>query len=152
MAYEPVRVRLPQRVVETPPAPEFEPVRDYLLIAGQWVDADAKPEPPALPAIPIAPHRLILKEVSEKHGIPIVQLVGQQRSRKIVAARHEACYRMAHETRMSLPQIGAKLGGRDHSTIYYGVQCHAKRNGILAWGGGGKPNYCHAAQRDAVLA
>jgi chromosomal replication initiator protein len=33
-----------------------------------------------------------------------------------------ACWIMRNFTSMSLPQIGAKLGGRDHSTIAHSVE------------------------------
>lgn len=152
---EPRRVRLPQVVAEpqpeeeTPPAPEFEPMRDYLFVAGNLSDAE---EAEPIPTIPIAPYRVILREVSQKHGIPVKQIVGEQRSRAIVAARHEAMYRMAHETRMSLPQIGQRLGGRDHTTCLHGIRMHAERNGLLAFNGGLKPNHLVSVQREGVVA
>ena len=34
---------------------------------------------------------------------------------------------MREETDASLPQIGRALGGRDHTTVLYGLKCHAER-------------------------
>jgi chromosomal replication initiation ATPase DnaA len=39
-------------------------------------------------------------------------------------------YRLRTETGLSFPQIGLRLGGRDHSTVIHGVKTHCKRNGL----------------------
>lgn len=145
---EPSYAKAPPRPYEAPKAfPERE--RDYLLIAGSYVDPED--EPPSVPSVPVAPWRVILSEVARKHKLTVTQIVGQQRSHPIVLARHEAMYRMAHETRMSLPQIGQRLGGRDHSTCFHGIRMHAERNGILAFNGGAKPNHLQSVQRAGVI-
>ena len=33
-------------------------------------------------------------------------------------------YRMKTETTMSLPKIGDRLGGKDHTTVLYGIRKH----------------------------
>ena len=71
--------------------------------------------------------KAILFEVCNKHGLTVHELVGPQRSYPIVAARHEAMWRMTKETQMSLPQIGRRLGGRDHTTVIHGVRKHVER-------------------------
>jgi chromosomal replication initiator protein len=45
---------------------------------------------------------------------------GKQRDRDIVWPRQVAMYLMREETSASLLQIGAELGGRDHTTIMHG--------------------------------
>ena len=45
---------------------------------------------------------------------------GNQRDREIVWPRQVAMYLMRQETSASLKQIGAELGGRDHTTIMHG--------------------------------
>ncbi len=45
---------------------------------------------------------------------------GKQRDRDIVWPRQVAMYLMREETTASLLQIGAALGGRDHTTIMHG--------------------------------
>jgi len=64
----------------------------------------------------------IVYEVATKHHITVAELIGGQRSSPIVAARHEAMYRMKTETAMNLPAIGRRLGGRDHTTVLHGVR------------------------------
>jgi chromosomal replication initiator protein len=52
----------------------------------------------------------------------VVDIVSHRRSRPICAARH-AAYRMARDlTFLSLPQIGQRIGGRDHTTVLHGVR------------------------------
>lgn len=71
--------------------------------------------------------KVIIAEVCEKHGIDWIELVSDRRPAATVLARHEAMYRMRHETTMSLPAIGRKLGGRDHSSVFHGIRRHEER-------------------------
>jgi chromosomal replication initiator protein len=48
-------------------------------------------------------------------------LLGRDRSQKIAEPRQVAMYLMRKETDASLPQIGAVLGGRDHTTVMYAI-------------------------------
>ena len=72
--------------------------------------------------VPMTNAQRIMREVCMKHRVTKAELVGPQRSVGLVAARHEAMYRMKKETTMSLPAIGRKLGDRDHTTILHGVR------------------------------
>jgi chromosomal replication initiator protein len=47
-------------------------------------------------------------------------LLGPRRTKKIALARQEAMYLARESTEASLPQIGAALGGRDHTTVMHG--------------------------------
>jgi len=49
-------------------------------------------------------------------------LLGHRRSQDLVRPRQIAMYLARKETQASLPEIGQMLGGRDHTTILYGVQ------------------------------
>ncbi len=71
--------------------------------------------------------RAILQEVAAETGYSIEQLKSQSRKHSLAIARHYAMWRMRQETRQSLPQIGAFLGGRDHTTVLHGVRKHAQR-------------------------
>lgn len=68
----------------------------------------------------------ILFEVAIKHNVPAVLIMGQQRTRYIVAARHEVYYRLAQETVLSIAGVGRKMG-RDHTTIMAGMKAHLRR-------------------------
>jgi hypothetical protein len=72
----------------------------------------------------------IIREVVEKHGIRVWELKSGRRAHEVVLARQEACYRLRVERKMSLPEIGRRLGGRDHTTVLHGCRQHAKRNAL----------------------
>jgi chromosomal replication initiator protein len=50
------------------------------------------------------------------------KLTGRKRSKDIVRPRQVAMYLARKETQASLPEIGDALGGRDHTTVIYGVE------------------------------
>lgn len=69
----------------------------------------------------------IILEVCAKHEISYEMIRSPRRNRIVVAARHEAFYRLSQETSMSLPNIGMKLGGKDHTTVLNGIARHKER-------------------------
>lgn len=72
--------------------------------------------------------RKVRAEIAEKFGLAIEEIMGEQRSKKIVEARHEIFWRLKKETKWSLPQIG-RFMGRDHTTVLHGLRRYAKRHG-----------------------
>lgn len=64
----------------------------------------------------------ILDAVAAYYSITQDDLRSPQRSRRIAQPRQVAMYLIREETDASLPQIGAELGGRDHTTILYGYE------------------------------
>lgn len=78
------------------------------------------PAPPATMA-------QIIARVAEKHGLTAAELKSERRARHIFHPRQEAMHEMHAQKRWSLPQIGRSLGGRDHTTVLYGVRAHAAR-------------------------
>lgn len=66
----------------------------------------------------------IVLEVCEKHGITPYDIKAHRRQPKLVAARREAMYRLRHETLMSYPAIGKKMGGFDHTSAILAVKKH----------------------------
>lgn len=77
--------------------------------------ADLLPE-----AINVPPAK-ILEAVATHTEIKIDDLVGQNRSAKIAAPRQMAMYILSEYVKISSPQIGELLGGRDHSTVLHGI-------------------------------
>lgn len=71
--------------------------------------------------------RIICAEVCAKHDITAAELLSARRPVRLVMARHEAMWRLKNETSMSLPQIGRRLGGRDHTTVISGIKAHERR-------------------------
>lgn len=64
----------------------------------------------------------IIKAVANYYGLSVEDLCSANRSRRIAFPRQMAMYLLREETASSLPQIGAQLGGRDHTTILYGYE------------------------------
>ncbi len=64
----------------------------------------------------------ILEVVADYYNLSVEDLQGSRRSRKIAYPRQVAMYLLREETEASLPQIGAYLGGRDHTTVLYGYE------------------------------
>lgn len=120
-----VRARLRPVVVSryVRPAPVPEPVR---------------PPPQAIRRSPhqyilignIAPTRFepkwktIVYEVAKAHLVSFSDIVGHARSYPIVAARQEAYYRLRTELGLSFPEIGRRMGGKDHTGVMHGFNKH----------------------------
>jgi chromosomal replication initiator protein len=64
----------------------------------------------------------VVQAVSSFYHVPAGKITGRGRRKEIVRPRHVAMYLARHETEASLPEIGAALGGRDHTTVMYGTQ------------------------------
>jgi chromosomal replication initiator protein len=62
----------------------------------------------------------VLEGVCRYYNVDPQSVRGKQRDREIVWPRQVAMYLMREETDASLLQIGAELGGRDHTTIMHG--------------------------------
>lgn len=88
-------------------------------------EANGPDDPLDIPASVInARWKDIVREVCAKHGIGINDIRSRTRARNIVAARYEAIYRLRQETLLSLPEIGRRMGGFDHSTVIYSIAKH----------------------------
>lgn len=70
--------------------------------------------------------RKIALEVCEKHDVSLGDLISPRRDVPTVLARHEAMYRLRHETLMSTTQIGHCFR-RDHTTCLASVKKHKWR-------------------------
>lgn len=68
------------------------------------------------------PASKIVEAVAAQEGIGVEDLIGQNRSAKIAIPRQLAMYLLREYNQISLPQIGEMLGGRDHTTIMYGIK------------------------------
>ncbi|MGC9349367.1 MAG: chromosomal replication initiator protein DnaA [Anaerolineae bacterium] len=64
----------------------------------------------------------IVKTVADFYNVTCDELRGARRTRRIAQPRQVVMYLMREETDASLPQIGAELGGRDHTTVLYGYE------------------------------
>ncbi len=69
---------------------------------------------------------LILSTVAEVTGVSITEITGDKRSRPVVESRHLVMYLARELTDSSLPKIGDRIGGRDHTTVLHAVEKIAK--------------------------
>ncbi len=69
----------------------------------------------------IAPER-ILQAVAETFGVSVERLRSKSRAHKVALPRQVAMYLLREDAKLSLPQIGELLGGRDHTTVKYGYE------------------------------
>lgn len=106
--------------------PEEPPWRDW---------PPETPPPPRPPLIPdgAALVRVVIRLVATRYGVTPADVIGQSRMARLVRPRQAAIFivlRIAAERRhvprasgasnpFSLPQLGKKFGGRDHTTILH---------------------------------
>ena len=87
------------------------------------------------PAQPKLTLEAILELSASYFGVNVDELTGRNRSARIAMQRQMVMYVMREETGASLPQIGAILWGRDHTTIIHGcdkVADDIERDGEIA--------------------
>jgi chromosomal replication initiator protein len=64
----------------------------------------------------------IQRKVAEHYNIRLADMIGPKRLRTIARPRQVAMYLAKQLTPRSLPEIGRRFGGRDHTTIIHGVR------------------------------
>lgn len=65
-------------------------------------------------------YALIERRIRRVFGLTKIAFQSNRRHRRLVLARQCAMYWACRLTRLSLPQIGRLMGGRDHTTILHG--------------------------------
>ncbi len=66
--------------------------------------------------------QVVLKSVADFYSISLADLVKRSRKKEVVKPRQVAMYLLREETKLSFPEIGQKLGGRDHSTVIHACE------------------------------
>jgi chromosomal replication initiator protein len=64
----------------------------------------------------------ILRVVTRHYKVPRTELLSSRRSRDVVRPRQIALYLAKALTSRSLPEIGRRFGGRDHTTVLHSVR------------------------------
>ncbi len=64
----------------------------------------------------------IQRKVSEHYNIRLSDMIGPKRVRSFARPRQVAMYLCKQMTSRSLPEIGRRFGGRDHTTVMHGVR------------------------------
>jgi len=63
----------------------------------------------------------VVNQVAQYYKLSVDKLLSLDRSRDVARPRQVAMYLLREEAHISYPQIGAVLGGRDHTTVMYAV-------------------------------
>jgi hypothetical protein len=102
----------PVVVIEAPPPPAPPPiVPDVAPITECISEIEEGPRKPTI--------KEIQKCISKHFNIPMNELLSSRRLAKIVRPRQIGFYLARKLTTRSLPEIGRKFGGKDHSTILH---------------------------------
>ncbi|WP_101067164.1 chromosomal replication initiator protein DnaA [Roseovarius salinarum] len=64
----------------------------------------------------------IQRQVAEHYNIRLSDMIGPKRLRSFARPRQVAMYLCKQLTSRSLPEIGRRFGGRDHTTVMHGVK------------------------------
>lgn len=99
------------------PGPLVEPSPDLALtpLIPKWWSVEGSD--PIVPAI-----SYIQQVVARHYEMTRTQLLADRRFKPIVRARHVAMYLAKTMTPRSLPEIGRRFGGRDHTTVIHAVR------------------------------
>jgi hypothetical protein len=65
--------------------------------------------------------RLIAECSATRYGVSYTDLISSRRHPKYVLARQMTCFLARRHTTHSLPAIGRRLGGRDHTTVLHSI-------------------------------
>jgi len=63
--------------------------------------------------------RDVIKAVSEFYGVPVIDIISQRKTARVMRPRQVFCYLARIITTRSFPEIGRHLGNRDHTSILH---------------------------------
>jgi len=63
----------------------------------------------------------VVKLVAQYYKLTLDKLLSRDRSRDVARPRQVAMYLLREDAKISFPQIGEVLGGRDHTTVMYAI-------------------------------
>jgi hypothetical protein len=110
------------KVYDPPPAPRIEYPKfnvQTLYYHQMWffdLITERKPREAEAPKI-----ELIQQVVARYFGISKLDMISQRRTKDIVRPRQIAMYLAKALTGKSLPEIGRRFGGRDHTTVLHAI-------------------------------
>jgi chromosomal replication initiation ATPase DnaA len=73
----------------------------------------------------------LIARFAKVFGVTEIGILSSRRSQNLVMARQAVMYWSVRRTSLSLPDIGRRLGGKDHTTILHGARTYiAKRSAM----------------------
>lgn len=90
---------------------------------------EVKSEAPRIEHIPVPEHSVdrVLNAVARYYGYKLAEMLHPLHTRPFVRVRSIAAYIARRCTKASLPNIGQRMGGRDHSFVISNMALVAKR-------------------------
>ena len=93
--------------------------RQWFLAAHNALDVYVGDKPFNPPRVTM---RSIARRFSRSTGVSVDDIMSKRREERIIRVRHAIIYWCYRRTRRSYPEIGAFMGGKDHTTILHAVQ------------------------------
>lgn len=100
----------PENIPESSPPAVLPPIPDSAIAA-------AHDDPRILGGV-----RCIQEVVCREFGISRAEMLSQRRTKNLIVPRHIALYLSKKLTPLSLPSIGKRFGGRDHTTALSAIR------------------------------
>jgi hypothetical protein len=104
-------------LISTPEVTVTSPDAEISPSGQNWFVVLASEPGPQHPSI-----RDIQKAVSKHYEVSLADILSSRRTAKIVKPRQVAMYICKELTPHSLPQLGRRFGGRDHTTVLHAVR------------------------------
>lgn len=112
----------PDSIIPPPSAgPLLEGAPDTARVPTWW-DDDAITPAALFPTI-----ATIKRVVCDRYGVSHLDLISHRRFRALARSRQIVMYLCRELTPRSMPEIGRRIGGRDHTTVLHGARAIAER-------------------------
>jgi hypothetical protein len=118
-------------IAEAGPPPE--PPTPKEVARGRSEHRAARKAEPAEPSTPTPIRRMpprvrdYVRAIAAEHRVTMEEMIGQSRTRRVAHARQDAFNALYSTGRYSLALIGSWFGGRDHTTVLWGIRQDERR-------------------------
>ncbi len=102
-----------------PPSQQFDDARQLFRVPDDWLDNRE--------FMPIRTPKDIVKDFCAEHQVGILEILGENRTKRVVHKRWHLMWILRKETVLSMPQIAKLLRRTDHTNVVHGLQQHAIR-------------------------
>jgi hypothetical protein len=104
------------------PSRAFESRKSDVVHYTSWPIGNSVWQPTMKATAPTMTVADIKQQVCDYYGIHVSDMRSQSRARSVARPRQVAMYLVKRLTPLSLPQIGKKFGGRDHTTVLHAIE------------------------------
>lgn len=112
-------------------APFFYPCKDKCAGVGNAATPPGESPKPTLPRLNALDE--LIESVAAVYGVAHADIVGRQRTKSIAEARMLVALLGKRCTRLSYPELGQALGGRDHTTVMALVKSAERHRARDVW-------------------